>query len=175
MHERTPPTEYPPNQVPLAQEYKYLGVLLTTSLQWGPHVNNNVLPSLRMSSHRLTSALANTDTLSPTTCINVLRTYMLPLMQYGAAIWAHTTHSESSRFPRPARQAIDKPIHIVLRSILGVNPTTSHRACARELGWLGTDHAYALAKLSLAHRILKQPVSSLLRAALLHKMDENCY
>ena len=157
-----------PAQIEIKKSYKYLGLRFSDDLKWDLHVDHEPTPDdpemglvqkVRAKLAGIKSTLLNYSVLSPKTAMQVINTSVVPIVVYGAAIWAPSEFDESqphtSRLSAATLTKLQEAFTSTLRAVLGLGFHANKMAMHRELGWGNLRMELARSKVTLMNSLLK--------------------
>lgn len=89
-------------ELEVVNEYKYLGVTMTSNLTWNKHIQNITSSALRrlwLLRHRLQHCTSRTKTVAYTTLVR-------PLLEYADVVWDPHTKTDSAMLERVQKKAL---------------------------------------------------------------------
>ena len=116
----------------------YLGMLLHVTLSWKAHLNEVVIPSVRNSAARLASEIMNGDLISPQIGFQLMETYVVSCMRYGAEVYGLSPDMISTSDYAAELEELDKILYHITLSLMELyNETPLQQAVKREVGFTG--------------------------------------
>ena len=148
-----PRTRIPPcavtlagSSLPIVQEYTYLGVVLTSSLSWLPHVRHLISRGNRLFAQCV--SLCRSDRLPVHFAASLFKSYVLPSISWGLEFCLNSS---------PAIRLLDGALRRWGRHLFGWPSGSPNAAVFLELGWPDALHPCTERLLSLFGRALAMP------------------
>jgi hypothetical protein len=128
--------------LPRVQQYRYLGMVLTPTLDWRPHCNQVISRAFHAASR--VASILTPDGPPPRVVRQLALALVVPTITYGFPLW----RPSSNRLWAKLESAVCLP----LRCALGLPPSTQRLALLIECGIIGPRLQFERAALAFAHR-----------------------